>query len=278
MTNSILAEITSASIANEVRLERSGSKIPVLIVEGVSDSILYKRLLADEEWSFVTSFGKDRALEAIESLDGDGVTDGYLAILDADFDLALDIKRGRSVVLTDFLDIEINIIESNAFHLLLAECTNSKKISDYEEKHGEIKKSIYDALMPYSAARMLNSSNQKPISFDEIGLKHITGKTVAPDIDKLFRQIAAKMQSRETAVELQRQTVSYLTSKRDPRIHVRGRDFIEIFSEILKTHLSSNSTPKCDKFVLEKMLRIDKTTFNASRLAYEIHLWRDNLK
>lgn len=108
-------------IANEVGMLRSGMSGPIVLVEGATDTRLFRRLFIPAPQARVIHCkGKSNLLTAIGMVTSRGIT-GVLGICDADFDRLLGTPTVRNVFAVDHHDTEIMISASPAFSHFYAE-------------------------------------------------------------------------------------------------------------------------------------------------------------
>ncbi|MFI8421751.1 DUF4435 domain-containing protein [Streptomyces sp. NPDC085479] len=103
-------------IANEVGMLRSGMAGPIVLVEGTTDTRLFRRLfMPSPQVRVIHCKGKSHLLSAMQLVTDRGVT-GVLGICDADFDRLLGTPTVKGVFPVDHHDTEIMICESPAFN------------------------------------------------------------------------------------------------------------------------------------------------------------------
>lgn len=102
-------------IANEVGMLRSGMNGPIVLVEGATDTRLFRRLFIPSPRARVIHCkGKSNLLAAIEMVTNRGIT-GVLGICDADFDRISGVAPAKGVFPVDHHDTEVMILQSPAF-------------------------------------------------------------------------------------------------------------------------------------------------------------------
>jgi hypothetical protein len=96
-----------SSIAIEVIGIRQAEPLPIVLVEGQTDSLLYRKFFLHEtRYRLISCRGKENLLDAMRRLTSRGIA-GVLAICDADYDALLGIRLPRSVLPTDHHDAEV---------------------------------------------------------------------------------------------------------------------------------------------------------------------------
>ncbi|MFF0889042.1 DUF4435 domain-containing protein [Streptomyces sp. NPDC003456] len=108
-------------IANEVGMLRSGMTGPIVLVEGATDTRLFRRLfIPSPQARVIHCKGKSHLLAAMGLVTSRGIT-GVLGICDADFDRLLGSPVTKNVFPVDHHDTEVMICASPAFGHFYAE-------------------------------------------------------------------------------------------------------------------------------------------------------------
>ncbi len=120
--------IDGRHIANECILSRANFLGTLLIVEGPSDSRLFKKFSDQSACKTIPAGGKRHAIDAIDILDKRGLS-GALAIVDADYFHLDRVKlSSKNVLLTDEHDLELMLLLSNALDNVLDEHASPAKL------------------------------------------------------------------------------------------------------------------------------------------------------
>lgn len=120
--------------ANDIRMKRSQDSRTVLLVEGTTDERVFKKFVNPQNCKFVIADGKDNAKLILQILEKDRKFNGFLAIVDSDFECIKNIKlENPNLLLTDSHDLETMIISSSAFERFIGEFGDMKKINAFCE-------------------------------------------------------------------------------------------------------------------------------------------------
>jgi hypothetical protein len=106
---------TAPIVANEVSMLRAAMKGPIVLVEGDTDTRLYRRFMIRAPYVRLTHCdGKPVMMEAMRLIEDRGIR-GVIGICDSDFDRVIDRGARPDVVFADFHDAEMMIAYSDAF-------------------------------------------------------------------------------------------------------------------------------------------------------------------
>lgn len=168
--------IDSNIIVNTIRmeliyeLEKYGFQpFPYLIVEGITDISFFKKFCT-EDCNFKKANGKENVIEIVTTLKKEDCI--ILGIVDTDFWYLDNIKcENPNILITDLHDIEIMMLETQAFDSILAEFGIFKKIAKLERKKNiTLKKLLYDECSKIGYIRWFTKKN---IDFSELRLKRL---------------------------------------------------------------------------------------------------------
>ncbi|CAN5160890.1 hypothetical protein BH11ACT4_BH11ACT4_24590 [soil metagenome] len=99
--------ISGATIASEVQAIRGTETGPIVLVEGTTDSILYRRFFAHAStYRLISCLGKPNLIDAMNIIDRRGVA-GVIAICDSDYDPLIGVAMPPGVLSTDQHDAEV---------------------------------------------------------------------------------------------------------------------------------------------------------------------------
>ncbi|MBD3352834.1 MAG: DUF4435 domain-containing protein [Candidatus Lokiarchaeota archaeon] len=122
---------------NEIKMEvafyeyKDSDKIkPYLIVEGFTDICFFKKFIDEEKCNIEEAKGKKNVIEIVKELKNENNI-MIFGIIDADF-WHIDNKQCPldCILVTDFHDIEIMMIDSISFESLMSEFMDKEKIQD----------------------------------------------------------------------------------------------------------------------------------------------------
>ncbi|MFA4860960.1 hypothetical protein [Methanoregula sp.] len=183
---------TPNEIRNEIRLQREdqGYSGSFVLVEGSSDSRLYKKFFDKKKSIPVIACGKKKILESFSLLDGK--FKGFIGIADADFDIILKKNcQFSNLILTDMTDIDSIILCSDALESVLSEYGVDKKIELLEANSGNnIREILYDNALYIGYLRIFNQLKKKSWDFKGILYSNIISQeTFRLDRIKLHHEL-----------------------------------------------------------------------------------------
>lgn len=135
-----------------------------ILLEGKTDIRLFRKLFSSQRTDSTALDGKDKVVTALNTLLQEGFSN-IIGIKDADFEHVEPIEPSQNLFLTDFHDIEIQMIESNAFNSLICEYFSSQ----CQDKVEDIKRTLYEIALIIGYTRWFNEK-EKVINEEHIFL------------------------------------------------------------------------------------------------------------
>jgi len=118
---------------------------------------------------------------------------GVLAILDADFWHLDGVPHSSSnLLLTDFHDLEMMIINSKALDIVLCEYGSATKINKFVRKQGgsDIRSVLLDICLPIGLLRWLSVKGNLNLTFEGLNfVKFIRRESLELDLSTLVRNV-----------------------------------------------------------------------------------------
>ena len=156
--------------ANDIRMKRSQDPRTVLLVEGTTDERVFKKFVNSENCKFVIADGKDNAKSILQILEEDGKFNGFLAIVDSDFEYIENLGlENPNLLLTDSHDLETMIISSSAFERFIGEFGEAQKINAFCEC---LKDVLLERTLPIGYLRWISNESDLNLSFNGCINKH----------------------------------------------------------------------------------------------------------
>ncbi|MFT4169032.1 MAG: DUF4435 domain-containing protein [Dysgonomonas sp.] len=122
--------ITLSRIVNSIMIKSKGVNRSFVIVEGKSDFQVFSKFVKKEDCSIEIAFGNENVINIINELKSNGFR-GCLGIIDSDFKFLDDeLIVDENIFHTDYHDIEIMIIKSNCFEIVLSGYVQDQKLKD----------------------------------------------------------------------------------------------------------------------------------------------------
>ena len=186
----MLDKLNGDDIAAEAKMVRIAFKGTILFVEGEDDINVYGKFIDKDQCVLIPCWGKKNLLEAIELLEREYFK-GILGIVDADFWHILPFGSiSENICVTDFHDLEILIIESQAFIYFLNEYGSRNKITEFLKKYDgeDIKTILYNIIYPIGVLRLISLKEGLGLKFRNMPYDRIINKdSLELNIDRLVQ-------------------------------------------------------------------------------------------
>ncbi|MDX2041639.1 MAG: DUF4435 domain-containing protein [Acidobacteriota bacterium] len=251
--------ITPQTIANRIRLKRPQFLGAFLIVEGDTDSRVYRSFRATELCQTVIAHNKANAVSALAILENENFS-GVLAIVDADFD-RLDGRQRTSPNLhhTDTHDLETLIINSPALEKILAELGSENKLASFEADHpGGVRTVLLRHGSSIGYLRWLSLRQQFNLKFESLAFsKFVNNETLVVDEAKLVKTVKDHSSAHHlNGAELQQQAQGLKSENHDLWQICCGHDLVSLLSIGLRKTLGTNDTRQVEPEVISRALRL----------------------
>ena len=135
--NDIVSHVDSNIRINEIRMQVEYEELSrqfksFLIVEGVSDISFFKKFISEESCDIIFANGKENVIETVLELEEETT---ILGIVDADFWYLNGINpTSENILMTDFHDIEMIMLNTRALESILDEFGTTEKIKNLESE------------------------------------------------------------------------------------------------------------------------------------------------
>ncbi|MCI4407447.1 MAG: DUF4435 domain-containing protein [Sulfuricurvum sp.] len=147
-------ELSSKLVAIRLILNYPSNEAKVFVLlEGETDIRLFKKLFDLNKVEVDSLQGKEKVIQALQIL----LTEGYsqvIGIKDADFDHLEETQAIENLFTTDYHDMEVSMIESDALQSLICEYAHTQ--SNNAEFLSNLKKNIYDSAITIGYLRWFN--------------------------------------------------------------------------------------------------------------------------
>jgi len=168
-------ELSSKLVTIRLRLNYPSNEAKVFVLlEGETDIRLFKKLFDLSKVEVDSLQGKEKVIQALQIL----LTEGYsqvIGIKDADFDHLEATQAVKNLFITDYHDMEVSMIESEALQSLIYEYAHVQSdISDFLSK---LKQNIYDSAITIGYLRWFNhQQNNDQLLFKALDFKKFVQK------------------------------------------------------------------------------------------------------
>ncbi len=282
MCDTIDNELTADTLASEISMERESYNGAFVIVEGDTDSRLYKNFFDKYKCQIVVAEGKENALGAIQKLNNEGAL-GVLCIVDADYhyiehDEELD---SNNICITDFHDIEITLFESQSLEKLINEYGSNSKIKKRNLDLNSLRNWIYESSSYIGALRLYSLRNKLGLSFKQLkegNYSFVCKKTLKIALDKFISIITNTSQFPQLDSSiLKTQINDIIKQEHDKRQLCSGHDVCAVLSIALKKIIGTHNSNLFNKNDVEKFLRMsfEEQYFHQTNLYNSIQAWQN---
>ena len=259
-------------LANEIGMLRSSMSGPIVLVEGITDTRLFKKLfLPSPHVRVIHCRGKSNVLKAVELVAGRGIA-GVLAICDADFDRIIGTSYPSNVIFPDYHDTEVMIVSSSAFSHFHDEL--------YEQDSSEIevervRKKMFNYCGQIGKMRLWSLQNGGAVKFKGVDVGCFLDAVGRFDIAAFAASISSRQSCTVSAAVLS--TAGQGASAFIDQELSCGHDLTALLDADAARRL--NRAPLGGK-VVEKMLRLsfDYAAFSQTQMAEQIRAWQEKHK
>lgn len=271
------------TIADTIRLARQVVSSTFLIVEGDTDSRVYKNFFGESDCQTQVAYNKSNAIKALQILQNDNLN-GILAIVDADFDVLEKVSHeNKDIFLTDFHDLECLIFTSPALEKVLAEFASDAKIKSFGKN---VRETILEIGCFIGYLRWLSLSDGLNLKFEELDFGKFIGKdNLRFDLNSFITKVIhnshtewAKNKSQKPNIDNFQiaSQVNNLASQNHSKTQVVcGKDLVEILSLALQKVLGTNNSNKVTSEIIARDLRLayEFEFFATTNLYQNVKIW-----
>jgi hypothetical protein len=280
--NSMLKFIDADYVANEISLMRDSFRGTVLLVEGFDDARFFDKILAPGDTCRVSvAFGKSNALEALALLRQRRLGGDILLVLDADFWRTTgQIPSDPDIVLTEFHDLEMDMIASGALDDVLREVSSPAAIEAFsKEKSKSPLAFLIDEAYGIGLLRFLNYRDSLLLDFKAIELaEHVDHDTLSVSLEDYLADVLDASSGTLDAGELLGAIDRASRAGHEKYQIARGHDCIALLCTMLRLKLASCPQAMCEEESVCTNLRLAYTRehFDRGLLARSIREWEDS--
>ncbi len=202
----------------------------ILLVEGPDDIRVYSRFTDTSRCKIVVCDGKSNLIGAVERLQQRIDIEGYVGIVDSDFDELVDKVLPENVLSTDGHDLEVMILDSDALDDLLEELLHGNEKHDVINCKRKVKERLWtvSAIIGYLHLILVKSEHRGA------RLDFLTGeylKQLKPDCELSLSDVSrvlTKSVSWITESQISETQLKVLTGSNRKKHLCRGHDMLEI--------------------------------------------------
>ena len=235
-------DLTTEARAAEVLFPRAQSPhCTIVLLEGDSDVRLFEYLLDVDISNLVNCFGKENVFRTVQQVEQAKIA-GVLAIVDADFTRILNTPTASpNVVLSDFHDFEVVLLNSQAFERLLAEDGSRAKISMLNKP---VLETLEDACIPLGCLRLYSHQTGSNLKFKGLNYRHF-GRKLQIDIDDAIKEVFDHSNLHKGHKEAKTFIQHIFLSTMDKKQLVCGHDVIAALGVALQSLIGSRRAVHC---------------------------------
>jgi len=271
--------LTAGSIASTIRLLRDSHAGSIVLLEGDSDTRLFKKFTDPAVCFLVNAYNKENVLSVVQMLEAEGMQ-GVLGIVDADFWRLEGISPpSRNILVTDTHDLESMILTSRALENLLTELGSPSKIAKCEGMGSPVRAIILNGALPVGYIRWASLRFGLQLRFTGLNFSKFLNlrRSLAPDTIKLAKAVLDNSQKHDLLPrDLIKKMHSLMLPSYDPWQVVCGHDAVAVLSLSLKGLLGTNDAHEVAPQRLEVFLRLayQLPYFQSTRLHASILQWQ----
>ncbi len=282
MTESIKPE----RIANAIRMKNLNEK-SFLIVEGISDQVLFNKFINKDNCDIEIAFGNLNVIAVVENLISGGY-DGVLGIIDSDFRIInAESFNENPIFLSDFHDLEIMFITSNAFTDVLNSYNVEQKLVTNWSSFNEFRNHLFNISIAIGYLKLINSRNNYGIKFKPDNpdgryleySKFVDVTTLSYLGDEVLVQTVLRYENQQARLHITGEhllkDLNILDKKLDRNHLCNGHDIMQLIALSLKKNISNLNSKAVDFKQIEKefALAYDSRFFINTNLYKKIKAW-----
>ncbi len=260
-----------AAKLNEIRLSlthpQNKDKVFVLL-EGKSDIKLFRSIFSSDLVDITSLSGKNKIIDALKNIN-DGGFSQIIGIQDADFDHLENVDYPENLFITDYHDMEIQMVETTALMKIVNEYSPDECLSTLETN---IKNYIYDIAIDIGYARWFNNIKNSNLNFKRLPLRNFTNVencNIKFDYDKFLCKLLTHPDSIISDAELKTELEKLKDRSNDKLQICNGHDLTELIAIIF--HPKDNINQQKIETALRLAYSIDD--FKSTQLFKNLNAW-----
>jgi len=273
--------ITPESIANEIMMDRRFGGVYVLL-EGASDNRFFKKFFDQGVARQRVTHGFEKALAVVRLLRERQHSGHFMVILDADFRrIEGNIPADECVLLTDFHDLEMMLIESSAWQQVLDRRASEQKLNRFQQSR-PLKEVLFSLATAIAWLRLLNERENlglrfkakqptKPLSYRKFVDKDQLTLKGQHELIQFFLDLSQKQALDITTLAAQIDALSL--EEIDPRELCNGHDVIQLLHLALIKAVGSIQNVSPVDLEADFLLAYDSQDFQRTQLFAALKAW-----
>jgi len=271
-------QLTGFDLANTVRMAHTQRQICFLLVEGETDLLCLVRFLDSTASEVLVCHGRRNAIAATQLLDATREA-GFVTVIDADFDhLRKTANRSENCILTEYHDLIVVLVCSEALNRVLAERGSNAKIGAFEDRVGmPVREALLTAASPMGYVRWVSEAEGLGLTFNGIDLARLVDEeTLTLDLRRCVEVVAQRSGRADETEDINRRCERLAQEKHDTRQVSSGHDVIAVLGIGLRKVLGSQRATdvRMDTLELELRLAFDPLGFGRTALCEGLLQWQ----
>ncbi len=222
--------LSASDICNQMSMERSVFDGLYLVVEGVTDERLYEKFIDKGSVKIVEAHSKDNVLGAVRCMQADRRDSKVIGITDADLD-RIDGKDAKPPLFqTDFRDLEMMLIRSNALDDVLDEYADQTSLKSFNDDFGPVRDCIVSSGYPIGLLMHISQREGLGLCFKNLPFcDFIDARSLALNAPRMVEAVIFNSRSCRLSRKALLARLSDAAEKLgDPWLAVRGHDAVDI--------------------------------------------------
>ncbi|MEW6639112.1 MAG: DUF4435 domain-containing protein [Pseudomonadota bacterium] len=247
----------------------------IVLVEGDTDLRLFEHLFKIDIDSYINCYGKERALGAIKAID-DANINGVLCIVDADFwRLTGTRPSSHNIVISDFHDFEVMLIDSKSLERILTEEGSREKLKALASAGRTVRELITSACIPLGCLRLFSERNGLNLRFEGLRYRFFGRTLEAIMIKSVVKEVFDLTQIHSGHEEAHDFVTSFDVASIDVRDLVCGHDLSAALGLALQRIIGTRPANNCTPSDIEAKLRIGYSIedFAQTSMYADIRAW-----
>lgn len=277
--SSVAKELSAATIANQISLERQAVEQSVVLVEGGTDARYFRQYIDDEHASITVCHDRERAVLTLHLLKQRGI-EGVLAIIDRDYNdfLGEDEKIiDDDIIFTDENDLETSIIPT-CIHKIINEYGTKDRVDAFTQEVGDPLEFLLRESSKIGALRLVQKQRKIAIRFEGMTYQFASAASVEISLSATIDHLVSRSNFAETKEEIEDLVNQALTEVSGEITLCQGHDVVRIFGRALRrawgscAEFDKNDPEKND---LYRILRVahEREDFLSSAIFAGISAW-----
>ncbi|MEA3491997.1 MAG: DUF4435 domain-containing protein [Campylobacterota bacterium] len=171
-----------------------------ILLEGKTDIRLFRNIFSHQYTDTTALNGKEKLIEALDILGEEGYSK-IIALKDADFDHLDNVAYPHNLFITDYADMEVQMIESEALKSVICEFGSEECYSNLLEN---LRNQIYALAIEIGYIRWYSSREGGLFNFKKINLNSLVGYNncqVSLDLDTLIGELYLQIDKDNANIE-----------------------------------------------------------------------------